>query len=118
MSNGEDLALAALKRDFKRLSKIADKAKAECDEYMNISSEMLAIHDEFVQIVKDKDHSPAVLKKLDALKQRSEKAEKIRSKDLIKLLSKQNDTGFNRDSLGQEIQLMEFRRDLKNKKAS
>ena len=46
---------------------------------------------------------------LDALKKRSERAEKIRKKDLIKLLDKQNDTELNRDSLGHEIQMTEFK---------
>ena len=118
MRTREELALEALKRDFKRLSKIADKAKAVCDEYMNVGSEMIAIHEDFVAIVKSKDYSPETLKKLEALKKRSAKAEKIRSKDLIKLIDKQSEADINRDSLGGEIQMMEFRLNSRNRRSS
>lgn len=66
----------ALKRDFKRLSKIADKARNECDEAIGVGSEIIAIHEELALIVKSKDHGPATIKKLEVLKQRSERAEK------------------------------------------
>ncbi len=66
MNTGEELAISAMKKDFKRLSKIAEKAEKECDEYMSIGTEMVDIHNEFVEIVKSGEHSASTLKKLDA----------------------------------------------------
>lgn len=115
MSNGEELALAAMKRDLKRLSKAAEKAKAEADEYMNVGSEMLAIHKEFAEIVKYRDHSPATLKKLKDLQLKSERTDKIRKKDLSKLLDKQFEAEEKRAALAGEVQALEFRLSMRNK---
>lgn len=115
MSNGEELALAAMKRDLQRLSKAAEKAKAEADEYMNVGSEMLAIHKEFAEIVKSRDHSPATLKKLKDLQLKSERTDKIRKKDLSKLLDKQFEAEEKRAALAGEVQALEFRLSMRNK---
>ena len=113
MQTGEQLALGAMKKEFKVLSKKADRAKAEADECLNVGTELIAIHEEFAEIVKSKEHGQSVINKVDRLKKRSEKAEKIRKKDLLKLLDKENNTRFTRDSLGHEIQNMEFRLSLR-----
>ncbi len=117
MNSKEKVVLAALKRDLKRLSKAAEKAKAECDEYLNVGSEMAAIHEEFALIVKAKETGPEVLKKLEALKRRRDKAERIMKKDLVKLLDKQHEAEFAEESLGEEIQAMEFNINLRARKA-
>ncbi len=39
-------------------------------------------------------------------------------KDLIKLIDKQSEAEINRDSLGDEIQMMEFRHGARSRKAS
>ena len=113
IKTGEELALNAMKKEFKVLSRAADRAKKEADEYMEVGTEIIAIHRELAEIVKQKLSSETVVKKLALLKKRSERAEKIRKKDLIKLLDKQNDTEFNRDNLGHEIQMMEFKISLR-----
>ena len=118
MATGEELALAAMKKEFKRLSRKADRAKAESEEYMGTGSEIIAIHEEFVAIVKSDERGMSVLKKLDALKKRREKTDKIRKKDLMKLLDKEYETAITRDKLGGEIQRLEFRLELRNRKAS
>lgn len=106
---GEELAFNAMKKEFKILSRAADRAKKEADECIEVGSEMIAIHNEFVDIVKQKLDSKTAIKKLDDLKKRSERAEKIRKKDLIKLLDRQNVAELNRDSLYREIKTMEYR---------
>ena len=113
MRTGEELALNAMKKEYTLLSRKADKAKKEADEYMSVGTELIAIHNEFVKIVKAKDHGEEVLKKLDVLKKRSEKAEKIRKKDLVKLIDKESETRFTADSLSHEIQNLEFRLSLR-----
>ena len=109
MKSGEELALAAMKKEFKRLSKVAEKAKHEADEYMHMGSEFIAIHQEFSDIVKSGEHGEKVIKKLDALKKRRDKVDRIRKKDLIKLVDKETHTQIERDSLGSEIQMLEFK---------
>jgi len=111
--SGEELALVAMKKEFSRLEKIAERAKAEADEYMSIGTEMLSINQEFVEIVKSKEVNESSLKKLNALKKRSDKAEKIQKKDFIKLIDKQSDAEINRDRLAYEIQRIEFRQSLR-----
>ena len=113
MRTGEELTLIAMKKEFKSLSRKAGRAKKSTDEYMEIGSELLAIHNEFAEIVKSGEHGKGVIKKLDALKVRSGHAEKIRKKDLIKLLDKQSEAEIARDALGSEIQMMEFRLSLR-----
>jgi len=117
MNSKEKVVLAALKRDLKRLSKAAEKAKAECDEYLNVGREMIAIHEELALIVKAKETGPEVLKKLEALKRRRDKAERTMKKDLVKLIDKQHEAEFARDSLSSEIQMMEFKINLRDRKA-
>jgi hypothetical protein len=115
MKMGEDLALEAMKRDFKRLSRLADKAKKEAEEAMCIGSEMVAIHNEFVEIVKAKITNEASMKKLEALQVRSKKAQKIQEKSLIKLFDKEHETAFNRDELGREIQKLEYYKQVRQR---
>lgn len=112
---GEEIALSAMKKEFTRLSRIADKAKAEADENMGITSEMLSIHQEFVEIVNSKEHGEHVINKLEALKKRRDKAQKVLDKDLLTLLNKQSEAEIDRDSLGSEIQMLEFRRSLRQR---
>lgn len=115
---GDELILAALHRDFKRLSRIAEKAKSDCDARISVGSEIIAIHNEFIEIVNTGDHCQDSIKKLETLKNRRERAGKILKKSLIKLMDKQSDAEITRGRLGQEIQTLEFRTSRRNRKAS
>lgn len=115
MTTGEQLALNAMRRDHKRLSTVADKAKREADERSNIAGEFLVIHKEFAAIVESKEHGQHVLNKLSALQRRRDKAKKILDKDLIKLLDRQHEAEWERDQLGSEIQMLEFRQSLRKR---
>jgi hypothetical protein len=112
-SDGEELALSAMKKEFKRLSRLAEKATAEYDEYINIGSELVAIQEEFARIVNAKEHGHHIIQKLESLQARRKKAMKILDKDLLKLIDKQHLAEIKRDSLGSEIQRLEFRRSLR-----
>lgn len=109
MRAGEKIALEAMKKEFVRLSRAADRAKSEADEHMNVGSEMIAIHNEFAEIVKSKATGPEVVEKLDVLKKRKDRADKVVKKNLVKLLDKQYEAESARDNLGTEIQMAEFR---------
>jgi len=115
IKTGEELALIAMKKELKVLSKKADKAKSECDEYMNTGSEAVAIHNEFVEIVNAKEHGQKVLDQLDSLKKRRNKVDAIMKKDFIKLMDKDHEAGFTRDNLAQEISMLEFRQSLRTR---
>lgn len=106
---GDELVLAALNRDFKRLSRLAEKAKEEADECANVGSEFFAIHEEFQRIVEEKRHDKETLKRLEDLQKREAKARKIMGKNLVSLFDKQSQAEIDRDTLGAEIKKLEFR---------
>jgi seryl-tRNA synthetase len=109
----EELILGALRREHSRLSRIAEKAKAEADENSSIGSEFVAIHKEFAEILSSGDHGKAILKRLDELQARRDKAERVLAKDLVKLIDKQHDAESERNAIGEEISLIEFRASLR-----
>ena len=96
-------------KEFTRLTKLATKAKKESDECMEVGSELIAIQSEFADIVKSGENGVHVLKKLDDLKKRSDKADKIRKKDLLKVFDRHYEAEGNAHALGSQIQMMEFR---------
>jgi hypothetical protein len=102
------LAIDAMRRDLKRLQKVADKAKYECDEYITIGSEAIAIHNEFAQIVNSREFGEHVLKKLESLKKRREHVNKVLKKSAIQLMDKQFAAEMERDSLARKITELEF----------
>lgn len=114
MKTREELVLRALRREHSRLSRIADKAKAEADENQNIGSEFVAIQKELVEIVSSGDHGKATIKRIENLQSRRDKAERVLKKDLLKLIDKQLDAEAERDAVGDEISMMEFRESLRN----
>lgn len=109
MTHGEKIALEAMQREHKRLSKIADKAKAEAEESLGITDEAFAIHKEFSDIVKAKDHSAETVKRLSCLAARQKRVDTILKKSLVKLLDKQSDAERNRDLLLHEIRKVEWK---------
>jgi hypothetical protein len=113
MTPGERLTLQAMKNDLKRLSQIAQKAKESCDEVLGIGSELLAIHKEFLALVDAGEPSEDQLVKLDELKHRRERANKIMKKDWIKLSDRQFKAESDRDNLAREIENLEFRLSLR-----
>lgn len=114
MTRGKELSLRAMRKEFKRLSTAANKAKSEIEECLNITTEILAIYEEFKAIVDSEEQGQSVIDKLNALKKRRTKADKIFDKDLIKLTEKEAETATARDQLGIEIQRMEFNISLRN----
>jgi len=113
MKTGDELVLRALRNEFTRLSRFAEKEKAKSDEYQEIGTEFVAIHKGLVEIVNSKEHGKATIKRLDALQERRDKANRVMKKDFIKLLDKQHDAESDRDKLGQEIATIEFRQSLR-----
>lgn len=117
MKTREELVLRALKREFSRLSRIAEKAKAEADENQNIGSEFVAIHKEFAEILDSGDHGKATIKQLDNLQARRDKADRVLKRDLVKLIDKQHDAECERNAIGEEISMIEFRLSMRKSAA-
>lgn len=105
----KNIVLDAMKKELARLQRIADKAKAECDEYISIGQEAFAIHDEFAKIVNSKEIGQHVIKKLDELKKRREKVDKVLKKDFVKLTDNQFRAEMEVMALASEISHMGFR---------
>jgi hypothetical protein len=113
MKTGEELSLIAMKKELKRLSYIAEKNKKNADDACNVCSEMIAIHKEFMVIIKGEDYSESASKKLLSLQKRRNKCEKIMENDLLKLLDKKINAEIHRDQLDEEIQKLELIRHLR-----
>lgn len=112
--SGNALAIEAMKRDLKRLQKVADKAKSECDEYITIGSEAFAIHNEFAQIVNSREVGNHVLEKLESLKKRRDRVDKVLKKSAKQLMDKQFAVEMQRDNLARKIAELEFHERIKS----
>lgn len=114
MSKTDELTLRALKSEFKRVSALESKAKAEYDEYMNIHHELIAINKEFAQIVKENrgknslSESQKTLDKLEALKKRQDRAKKVTDKDLMKLIDSHQELELEKIGLIDAISILNF----------
>ena len=108
MTRGQELVLAALRKELARMEKAAERARREADEAGGITDELQAIHQEFADIVASGEHGAAVLKRLEELKKRRARAHRILKKDLVALLNKQVAAEFDRAQLAQEISRLEL----------
>jgi hypothetical protein len=109
MKTGQELLLIAAEKEYNRLCKRAEKAKAETDEHENIGKEAIDIRLKLVEVTKSNRRPEDVLEELDKLQVRQKRVDRIMKKDFVKLLDKQFEAEHERDELGQEIQMMKFR---------
>ncbi len=114
MKTGEELALIAMKKELALLSKMAEKAKAECAEYLGTAKEMIEIYRELGEIIKLKVSNESI-KKLDALKAREKRVNDVHKKDFLKLCDNEHESEWEKNSLAQEINNIEFRMSLRNR---
>jgi len=109
MKTGQELLLIAAEKEYNRLCKRAEKAKAEADEYVEIGTEAVAIHNDLRSVI-DSDMDPkAKIDELARLEERRNHVNRVLKKDASKLFDKQIDAEYERDELGREIQMMKFR---------
>lgn len=106
--SGEELALKAMKKELTVLINRAKRAKAEADECANIVSEYIAINKEFVEIIESGASGAPVLKRLNDLKRRRKRADRIIKKDICKLIDKQCEAESHVRALQSEISNKEF----------
>ncbi|MCE7525187.1 hypothetical protein [Alloalcanivorax xenomutans] len=115
MRHGDTLALAAMKKEYQVLARRAAKARAEADEYINIGSEFVAIHEALNAILSAGEIDNETLRRLDALQTRRERAHRILEKDSTTLFDRQRQAESDRDALADEIARIEWRRNLNNR---
>lgn len=109
MTLGEELTLQAMKEYHKKLCKITDNAKKKVDENINASRELIDIHNEFAEIVNSGEVGDSALNKLDSLKKRKARANRILKTDIIDLMDKESDAELRLNALKREIGSMECR---------
>lgn len=83
----DEIILSALEREYERLKKIADQAKKQKNEYMNVHTRLFEIRKEGSEIVSGKVNK-AGLARLDELAKIEKKCLAISKADLLKLLDK------------------------------
>lgn len=111
---GDELVLKALKQEYKRLCKIAEKAKKEAYECIHVGSEAIAIRKELNVIIESKKPGKETLEALNKLKARQERVNELMKKDLVKVFDKESESEFQRDECKEQIAIIEFR--LKRRK--
>jgi len=107
MRTGEQLAISAIKKEYSRLCKIAEKAKLELDEYFNAGTAMIDLSRELTAIVSSKEVGAPLVKKLEALQKRRDRLLRIASKDIIALSDRQIKADIERDNLLRHLQFRE-----------
>lgn len=113
--SGEEIAIEAMEKELAKLNKIAAKAKSECDEVCGAGSELISIHNEFVEIVKSKETGKAVLDRLSNLQRRKKRAKSLLKKSILDLSDKQINAEVEASRLAFSIQEMKFRFGLRDK---
>jgi hypothetical protein len=109
MRSGEQLSLVAMKKEFARLSKIADKKKAICDDACSCGSKLIDLYKKANELIKSKDFTPEGIKKVQALADEEKRLHKIMKSDLVKIMDEQINAEIERDNLGREISMIEWR---------
>lgn len=109
MRTGEQLSLVAMKKEFSRLSKIADKKKAICDDACNCGSNLIEIYKQANELIKAKDYSPEGMKKMQKLANEEKRIKKLLKADIVKLMDDQIHAEIERDNLWREISMIEWR---------
>ena len=109
---GDELTLSALKKEFSRISRMAEKAKKDADDYCNAGSELVACHVELKEIIDSKEHGQGILDRLEKLKTRRDRANRLLKKNALKVFDRQTDLEFQRNELANQISRIQFRLEL------
>ena len=113
MTRGEEIALAAMKKEHKSLSSRAAAAKNKTEECMNAATTIIKIRQEANEILQG-DHSHIEIAKLiEPLAKREKAALKAGKQNFVKLMDKEHELMFACDALQQEISNIEYRHKLR-----
>jgi hypothetical protein len=113
MTRGEEIALNAMKKEHKSLSRRADLAKNKTTECINAASTILKIRMEASEILKsDKSHDEQ-MKLINVLANKEKSAFKAGKLNMVKLMDKEHELMFACDDLQREISMIEFRHSMR-----
>ena len=113
MTNGEEIALSAMKKELKSLSRRATLAKNKTDACVNAASTIMKCRVEASDILNsDKPHDEQ-MKLIAILADKEKAAFKAGKLNMVKLMDKEHELKFNHDSLQSEISQIEFRHRLR-----
>lgn len=107
--SGDQLALIAMKKEHKRLSQIAEKKKAICDEACHVGTNLINVYKQAEKLISEKDYSESGIKKIEKLANEEKRLKKLMKADLVKIMDEQIHAEIDRDSLYREIMTLEFR---------
>ncbi len=111
--SGRDLVIAALEKEFRRLSAVAEKKKAECDECFSAPTDLLEVRRKASEILETLDPGTSALKKLKTLAEEETRLLKLIKKSSIDFMDAQHLAEAERDNLGQELSFLKFRYGVK-----
>jgi len=113
MTRGEEIALNAMKKELKSLSKRAALAKNKTESCMSAASTIINCRKEASEILKSEKSFDEQMKLIGVLADKEKAAFKASKQDLIKLMDKENELRFACDDLQGEISRIEFRHSMR-----
>tara|TARA_R110000850_G_scaffold276834_2_gene420517 strand:- start:47 stop:397 length:351 start_codon:yes stop_codon:yes gene_type:complete len=109
MTKGEGIALSAMKKELKSLSKRHLTAKNKTESCMGAASVICQCRIDANEIIRSKKPHDEQMKLISVLADKEKAAFKISRLDLLKLMDKETSLMIEHDSLQHEISTLEFR---------
>jgi hypothetical protein len=106
---GDELLLEAMQEKYNKLVKLADKAIAKSQEMTRLGSDAIRVHEEFSAIVSSGKHDSGTIQKLEELKNRSKRIEKLRKQSLVKIFDNESNLKLQRDDMETQIKGLKWR---------
>lgn len=113
MTNGETIALAAMKKELKSLSRRATLAKEKTDACVNAASTIMNIRKEANDILQSEKPHDEQMKLISVLADKEKAALKVGKLNMVKLMDKEHELRFACDDLQREVSMFEFRHQLR-----
>lgn len=115
MTHGEEIALSAMKKELKSLSRRVASAKSKSDSCINAGSVIIKCRVEANEILKNEQSFDEQMKLIAVLADKEKAAIKMSKLNLVKLFDKETDLKISRDELQREINNIEYRHKIRNR---
>jgi len=113
MTNGEEIALSAMKKELKSLLRRATLATKRTDDCANAASTIMKIRKEASDILQSEKSHDEQMKLISVLADKEKAAFKVGKLNMMKLIDKEHELKFACEDLQREIATVEFRHKLK-----
>lgn len=114
MTRGEEIALVAMKKEHKLLSRRAENAKNKTEECMSAATTIIKIRQEASKILQGEHSHAEIAKLIEPLAKREKAALKAGKQNFVKLMDKEHKLRFSCDDLQREISNVEYRHRLRS----